>query len=87
MARKEETIITQMTEFNIYTETLDPMQRGTLAKKKETTMSQMTSLQKALKHCAKVRVFVATTRVAVRKAQAPVGRGSSTSPARSNTLP
>ena len=45
-------------------------------------MSQMTSLQKALKHCAKVSVLVATTSVAVRKAQAPVGSGSSTSPVR-----
>ena len=43
-------------------------------------MSQITSLQKAEKHCEKVRVLVATTVVAVRNAQAPVGSGSRTSP-------
>lgn len=53
----------------------------TLAKKKETTMSQMTSLQKAEKHCEKDSVLVATTVVAVRKAHAPVGSGSNTRPA------
>ena len=52
-----------------------------MAKKKETTMSQMTSLQKAEKHCEKVSVLVATTAVAVRNAHAPVGSGSSTRPA------
>lgn len=51
-----------------------------MAKKKETTISQITSLQKAEKHCEKVRVLVATTVVAVRNAQAPVGSGSRTSP-------
>ena len=50
------------------------------AKKKETTMSQMTSLQKAEKQAWKDSVLVATTTVAVRKAQAPVGSGSRTSP-------
>ena len=44
-------------------------------------MSQMTSLLKALKHCENVRVLVATATVAVRNAHAPVGNGSSTSPA------
>jgi len=58
------------------------LRAGTLAKKKETTMSQMTSLLKALKHCEKVRVLVATATVAVRNAHAPVGSGASTSPAR-----
>ncbi len=45
-------------------------------------MSQMTSLLKALKHCEKVSVLVATATVAVRNAHAPVGSGASTSPAR-----
>jgi hypothetical protein len=52
-----------------------------LAKKNDTTMSQMTSLLKALKHCEKVSVFVATATVAVRNAHAPVGNGSRTNPA------
>ena len=52
----------------------------TLAKKKETTMSQMTSLQNALKAAAKVRVLVKIATVTARKAQAPVGSGSRTSP-------
>ena len=43
-------------------------------------MSQMTSLQKALKAWPKVRVLVKTAAVTDRKAQAPVGRGSSTKP-------
>ena len=43
-------------------------------------MSQMTSLLKALKHCEKVSVLVATATVAVRNAHAPVGSGASTSP-------
>ncbi len=47
-------------------------------------MSQMTSLQKAEKHCEKVSVLVATTVVATRNAHAPVGSGSSTSPAVDN---
>ena len=62
------------------------MRRDTLAKKKETTMSQMTSLQKALKHCAKVRVLVATTSVPIKNAHAPVGSGSRTRPALSDSL-
>ena len=45
-------------------------------------MSQMTSLEKALKHCEKVSVFVATATVAVRNAHAPVGSGSNTRPAK-----
>lgn len=53
----------------------------TLAKKKDTTMSQMTSLQKALKAWLKVSVLVNTAAVTDRKAQAPVGKGSSTRPA------
>lgn len=51
-----------------------------LAKKKETTMSQMTSFVKAVKACAKVRVLVATATVTPRNAQAPTGSGSSTRP-------
>ena len=43
-------------------------------------MSQMTSLQKALKAWLKVRVLVNTAAVTDKKAQAPVGKGSSTSP-------
>lgn len=43
-------------------------------------MSQMTSLQKALKAWLKVSVLVKTAAVTDKKAQAPVGRGSSTSP-------
>ena len=50
-------------------------------------MSQMTSLLKALKHCEKVSVLVATATVAVRNAQAPVGSGASTSPARGACSP
>lgn len=44
-------------------------------------MSHMTSLQKALKAAAKVRVLVKIATVTAKKAQAPVGSGSSTSPA------
>jgi hypothetical protein len=55
--------------------------RLALAKKKDTTMSQMTSLVKAEKVAAKVRVLVAMAVVADRKAQAPTGIGSRTSPA------
>ena len=46
-------------------------------------MSQMTSLQKALKAAAKVRVFVKIATVTAKNAHAPVGRGSKTSPANS----
>lgn len=49
-------------------------------------MSQMTSLQKALKAAAKVRVFVKMATVTAKNAQAPVGRGSKTSPANSVSL-
>ena len=52
----------------------------TLAKKKDTTMSQMTSLVKALKAWPKVRVLVATAAVTAQSAHAPTGSGSSTSP-------
>lgn len=48
-------------------------------------MSQMTSLVKAEKAAAKVRVLVATAVVTDRKAQAPTGIGSSTSPAMVDT--
>lgn len=44
-------------------------------------MSQMTSFWNATKACWKVSVFVNTAVVTARNAQAPVGRGSSTSPA------
>ena len=50
------------------------------AKKNDTTMSQMTSLLVAANACAKVSVPVATQAVMARKAQAPTGSGSSTSP-------
>lgn len=53
----------------------------TAAKKKETTMSQMTSFVNALKACGKVSTFVKTAVVTAKKAQAPVGRGSKTRPA------
>lgn len=52
-----------------------------LAKKKDTTISQITSLVNALNAAAKVKVFVATATVTAMKAQAPTGRGSSTRPA------
>jgi hypothetical protein len=51
------------------------------AKKKEMTMSQMTSLVKAEKAAVKGSVRVATAAVSPRKAHAPTGRGPSTSPA------
>ena len=51
------------------------------AKKKDTTMSQMTSFVKAVKAWLKVRVLVAMAVVTARKAQAPTGSGSSTRPA------
>jgi hypothetical protein len=53
----------------------------TRAKKKETTMSQMTSFVKAEKAAEKASVLVAMAVVTARKAQAPTGSGSSTSPA------
>ena len=52
----------------------------TRAKKKDTTMSQITSLVNAEKVCAKVSVLVATAVDAARNAHAPTGRGSSTKP-------
>ena len=54
----------------------------TAAKKNDTTMSQMTSLVKAENACPKLSVLVATAVVTARNAQAPVGSGSSTRPAR-----
>mmetsp|Transcript_32861 Transcript_32861/g.72587 ORF Transcript_32861/g.72587 Transcript_32861/m.72587 type:complete len:217 (+) Transcript_32861:1810-2460(+) len=51
-----------------------------LAKKNETTMSQMTSLVMAEKACAKVRVLVTRVTVTAMKAQAPTGRGSRINP-------
>jgi hypothetical protein len=43
-------------------------------------MSHMTSLLKAEKHAAKGSVLVATAVVAAMNAQAPTGKGASTSP-------
>lgn len=60
------------------------LERGNLftaAKKNETTMSQMTSLEKAVKAWVKLRVLVKMETVTARNAHAPVGRGSSTRPA------
>ncbi len=51
-----------------------------MAKKKETTMSQMTSLVIAEKAWANVKVLVASVAVTAIKAQAPTGSGSNTSP-------
>jgi hypothetical protein len=51
-----------------------------LAKKKEMTMSQMTSDVKAEKAAANVSTLVAIAAVRPRKAQAPTGSGSSTRP-------
>ena len=53
----------------------------TAAKKKDTTISQMTSLLKAAKAAWKGSVFVDTAVVTARNAHAPVGNGSSTRPA------
>ena len=53
----------------------------TAAKKKETTMSQITSFWKAMNACWKLSVFVKIVTVTARKAHAPVGKGSKTSPA------
>jgi uncharacterized membrane protein len=58
----------------------------TRAKKKETTMSQMTSFVKAEKAAEKASVLVAMAVVTARKAQAPTGSGSSTSPAASKRV-
>ena len=44
-------------------------------------MSQMTSFWKAVKACWKLRVLVKMVTVTARNAQAPVGKGSNTSPA------
>lgn len=44
-------------------------------------MSQMTSFWKAMKACWKLRVLVNMVTVTARNAQAPVGKGSNTSPA------
>ena len=44
-------------------------------------MSQMTSFWKAMKACWKLRVLVKMVTVTARNAQAPVGKGSKTSPA------
>lgn len=48
----------------------------TLAKKKDTTISQMTSLVMAPMACPNVSVFVTTLTVTAMKAQAPTGSGS-----------
>lgn len=61
--------------------------RPTAAKKKETTMSHMTSFVNAPKAWPKVSVLVKTAVVTARKAQAPVGRGSSTRPAHNRQVP
>ena len=44
-------------------------------------MSQITSFLKAVKACSKDSVRVSSVAVTLRKAQAPTGRGSRTSPA------
>lgn len=59
----------------------DQTEGPTAAKKNETTMSQITSLLNAENAAWNVSVFVKTATVTARKAQAPVGKGSSTSPA------
>lgn len=53
----------------------------TLAKKKESTMSQMLSLVKPLKMVWKVQALVARRAVAQHTDQAPMGSGANTSPA------
>lgn len=69
--------------FTKYVATLSPSPVFTnpRAKKKEITMSQMTSLVKAPKAEEKVRVFVRIEVVSPRKAQAPTGKGLRTRPA------
>lgn len=52
-----------------------PVLINPLEKKKEVTMSQMTSLVKAEKAAEKVRVLVRTARVRQVKAQPPTGSG------------
>ena len=49
-------------------------------------MSQMTSFWKATKACWKLRVLVKMVTVTARNAQAPVGKGSKTSPAQEHRL-
>uniref|UniRef100_A0A0A9FIH0 PDCT1 n=1 Tax=Arundo donax TaxID=35708 RepID=A0A0A9FIH0_ARUDO len=58
-----------------------PVLTNPRAKKKDMTMSQMTSLVKAEKAAVNGSVCVATAAVSPRKAQAPTGSGPSTSPA------
>ena len=53
----------------------------TLAKKKDTTISQITSFVNAVNAAVKVRVLVAIATVADKNAQAPTGSGSRTNPA------
>ena len=50
-------------------------------------MSQITSLQKALKAAWKGRTLQNTAQVTDRNAQAPVGKGSSTSPVQCRSWP
>lgn len=57
----------------------------TLAKKKDTTMSQITSLLNAENAAENDSVLVATAVVADKKAHAPTGRGDSTRPAMVDT--
>lgn len=59
----------------------------TAAKKKETTINQMTSFEKAPKAWEKVRVLVRTAVVTPSSAHAPVGNGSRTKPERSTKTP
>ncbi len=61
------------------------MREFTAAKKNETTMSQMTSLENAVKAWEKVSVFVKIETVTARNAHAPVGRGSNTRPVMADT--
>lgn len=59
----------------------NPVFTKPLAKKKEMTTNQMTSLVKAEKAVVKDSVFVRIEAVRPRKAQAPTGRGLRTRPA------
>lgn len=62
------------------------MKGFTAAKKNETTINQMTSLEKAVKAWVKLSVFVKMETVTARNAHAPVGRGSSTRPVSHNNI-
>ena len=53
----------------------------TLAKKKDTTINQITSFVNAENAALNDKVFVAIAAVAAKNAQAPTGKGSNTRPA------